>query len=164
LDSVKLIDEKLAEKGLLKLIQTLSEELKVPGIKAIRKERPQIITRKTRNLRSTKAKDMTKSIEVKESGSSAKEDKNMHVTKDQKITAHEQQQNKPSIETRNPIEDQGVERLESRVVQEMPVKSEVRSRKNNLLHGVIAKLIKSKKVKLKFTYRKRITMYLLIIN
>jgi len=154
LDSVKLIDEKVAEKGLSKLIQTLSEEVKVPETKAANKERAQIVTRETRNLRSTKNKDIPKSIEVKDSNSSIKQNNDMYIPKESKVTIDEEQQNKPLVKTDHPIyskeevrqtpaptPSEPIDRLELRTVQEMPVRA-----RKNLLHGAIAKFIKANKV------------------
>lgn len=172
--SVKPADEKLAEKGLLKLIKDLSEEVKVPAVKANagNKETSQIITRKTldRNLRSNKSKEAPKSIrdeaiEVRESADHPNKDHNKQAPKEPKAMVPEEPQRKTLIEVQSYREerqapavthaepaDRPRQPAESPSTELVPVRPSLKqgTHSNNSLHEAIAKFIKTKKEKVRW--------------
>lgn len=165
---MKPIDEELAEKGLLKLVETLFEEVKPSTVKIEVKKEPQIITRRTRNLRSNKNKDIVSN----ESADLPKESNNTKTKrkgKEPNIAVVEERKKESLAEAINPVCLQEEEKLtpvsvepepvdkrikESSTVQQVVIEHD-RSRKNNSLHGVIASLIKENKEKVKFNINNR---------
>lgn len=168
INSVKPIDEELAEKGLLKLAEVLSGEVKPSTVKIEAKKESRIITRRSRNLRSNKNKDIV-SNESAESPKESNITKTRHKEKESKIAAVEEGKKGLLAETVKSAYLQEEVKLtpvsvklepvdkrvkESSKIQQMVTEHE-RSRKNNSLHGVIASLIEKNKEKVRFNSNNR---------
>ena len=143
--------------GLLKLIEALSEKKIIPI-----KEKSRINTRK--NLRSSKNKETFKAIpaEIKDVGVFSKIEKK-YIQKESKLTVPEELQSQSLVQASNSLclkEKQKLPPLSIATGRMNEIKEVKQLKKdsdrNNLLHGAIAKLIQSKKQKVKssFTFRK----------
>jgi hypothetical protein len=153
---VKSEDEKIAEMGLLKLIEVLCEKKRV-AIKKNTQLKRKVVKKNLRVNKNKKATEVT-SIGVKDIEVSNKEDKK-YIPKEAKLTVPEEPQSQSRVQASNSPcsnEDQKLP-LSSILNMGGEDKKEVKqlkkeSDRNNSRHEAIAKLIQSKKTKVKFGF------------